>query len=309
MTLALQSYLLGFAFWVSVVLGALALAMLHQLVGGRWGAHIRPALSAILQTLPLFALLVLPLLLGLDALYPWSLQHDAVLDHKRPYLNAPFFAARSIGYVLTWSLLALPLSGKGQQRRRAGIGLILLFLTGTFAAIDWMQSLEPHWHSTVYGLIFLGASVVAATAFTVVVSAKRGDAQALGDLGNMLLASIMLLAYFSLSQLIVIWSGNLADENGWYIARARPGWLVLAAVCACVVVPFVLLLNRQIKSDPKKLRLVALLSMAGAAVHLFWFVAPAFHRQQLWQWTDAVGFFGVGALWLLVFLWRLRAQA
>ena len=306
MTLALQSYLMAYTFWLAVALGGMALAMLHQLVGGRWGVPVRPALAAMLQTLPLFALLVVPILAGIPELYVWSHVHDAVLDHKHPYLNAPFFIARSLGYIVTWSVLALPLSRDREQRRRAGIGLVVLFLTATFAAIDWVQSLEPHWHSTIYGLLFLSAAVLAGTAFAVLVSAKRADAQALQDLGNLLLAAVMLLAYMALSQLIIIWSGNLPDENGWYLLRKQPGWLVWVTALSCIAVPFVLLLSRDIKRSPRRMSAVALILLAGAAIHLFWLIAPAFHRAVLFAWIDVAAWVGVGIVWSSVFAWRLR---
>jgi hypothetical protein len=308
MTLALQSYLMAYAFWVAVALGGMALAMLHQLVGGRWGDPVRPALAAMLQTLPLFALLVVPLLAGIPELYVWSHLDDVVVAHKRGYLNAPFFIARSLGYVVTWSALALPLSRSAvPQRRRAGIGLVLLFLTATFAATDWLQSLEPHWHSTIYGLLFLSAAVLAGTAFAVLVSARKADARALQDLGNLLLASVMLLAYMSLSQLIIIWSGNLPDENGWYLARKQPGWLIGATVLSAIAVPFTLLLSRAVKRNPRRMMGVAVLLLAGAAAHMFWLIAPAFHRPALFSWTDLVAWLVVGGVWVSVFAWRLRS--
>ncbi|RIK46170.1 MAG: hypothetical protein DCC57_15765 [Chloroflexi bacterium] len=161
-----RSYLLAYLFWLEIGLGCLALVMLHHLAGGRWSARIRRIMETGALTLLPMALLFLPLLLGLAALYPWAdpgwMQHDEIVQQKAAYLNVPFFIARAVVYFAVWATLAWLLhrwslaqdrgdpAATARMRRLSAAGMILYMLTATFAGYDWLMSLEPEWFSSAY---------------------------------------------------------------------------------------------------------------------------------------------------------------
>lgn len=331
------AYLLGFLFWFSIALGSLAVLMLQHVAGGRWGATIRRVLEASTRTLPLLALLFVPVLLGTAQLYEWArpevVAHDPVLQHKRLYLNVPFFAVRAILYFGCWLILAWLLNrwsleqdhnpSVSLQRKLENLsrgGLVLYVLTITFASIDWVMSLEPHWYSTIYGILFLGGQGLAAFAFTVpVIVALAGDDAArriispdrLQDLGKLMLAFVMLWAYFAFSQFLIIWSGNLPEETPWYLARLHGGWQVLAVgiIVFHFALPFGLLLSREVKRIGRTIAAVALVVLFMRAVDLAWMVLPAFFPGRLSiHWLDAAAWVGIGGLWFAAFVWQLSER-
>src|SRR5215467_12429107 len=180
-----RAYLSAYIFWIGIPVGCLALLMLHHLVGGRWGFMIQRVLEAAIQTLPLMALLFIPLLFGLSDLYPWArpavVATDPLLQQKAAYLNSPFFIARTAVYFAVWIVLGrLLVRWSLEQDRTAdgiliqrlqqlsGPGLVLYGLTVTFSAIDWIMSLEPKWYSTIFGMIFMVSYGLAALAFAIV---------------------------------------------------------------------------------------------------------------------------------------------
>jgi len=332
-----QSYLFAFVFWLGIALGCLAIVMLHNLSGGAWGIVIRRFLESGMKTLPLMALLFVPLLFGLPVLYEWArpeaLAHDALLRHKSAYLNVPFFIARAALYFLVWggaaALLARssgdePRSGEAQlilrQRRVSGPGLVLFGLTVTFASIDWLMSLEAHWYSTIYGVHFLGGNVLAAFAFSIILATRLAKPAPSGaavqpgqflDLGNLLLAFVLLWAYFAYSQWIIIWSGNLPEEISWYLRRNRGGWqwLITALVLFHFILPFVLLLVRAFKRRAEVLCAVAAAILFMRLVDIFWYTAPAFHPGSFYlHWMDVAAPIGLGGIWLAVFFSYLRGR-
>jgi hypothetical protein len=333
-----QAYLLGFLFWVGIALGCLAILMLHHLVRGRWGFVIQRLLEAGVRTLPLMALLFIPLLFGLQELYVWArpdaVQASELLRHKQPYLNGPAFFARTAVYFAVWiatGFLLTMLSNRRDQgmdpealtRRMqvwSGPGLLFYGLTASFAAVDWVMSLEPEWISSIYGVIFIIGQGLAALAFVIVVAVLLSDRQPLSsaiapqqfhDLGNLLLAFVMLWAYIAFSQLLIIWSGNLPEEITWYVTRFSGGWEYLAAILICFhfAVPFLLLLVRGTKRRARVLIVVAAGLLAMRLLDLFWLTAPAFHQTRLTvHWLDVVAPVGVGGIWLAVFLFNLKRR-
>jgi hypothetical protein len=333
----LRSYLVAYVFWIGIALGCLAILMLNYITGGAWGAAIRRLLESGTRTLPLMALLFLPLAAGVHQLYAWArpdaVAADPLLQHKHLYLNVPFFLARAAGYFAAWILVARRLSrwslaqddGPDPERARrienlSRGGLVLLGLTMSFAAVDWLMSLEPHWFSTIYGVMFMGGSVLTAFAFVIPVAAVVAERspfdEVIGpsrfhDLGNLLLAFVMLWAYFALSQFLIIWSGNLPEEIPWYLARLRGGWqwvAILVVVCHFAL-PFVVLLSRQVKRRPATLALVAGAMIVVRFVDVFWLVTPAFHPGELTvHWLDAAALLGVGGIWLATFVGQLEGR-
>ena len=326
-----RSYLLGYLFWVGIALGSFALIMLHHLAGGGWGFTIQRILESSMRTIPVLALLAVPLLFGLSDLYLWArpdvVAADEVLLHKSAYLNVPFFVIRTVVYFLIWAALGYFLSrwsleqdrsGDPSARKRmeglSGPGLILMGLTITFSSVDWVMSLEPHWFSTMYGFLFMVGDVLATLAFSICmvsIVARRAplsriaDAGRFHDLGNLLLAFVMLWAYISFSQFLIIWSGNLKEEIPWYLHRTGPGWIViaLALIVLHFALPFILLLSRRTKRGVSTLVSVAAFLLLMRWVDLYWLVAPNFHQHELYlHWMDLAAPVGIGGIWLAVFL-------
>jgi hypothetical protein len=333
----LRSYLAAYVFWVGVPLGCLALLMLQYLTGGAWGAVIRRPLESGTRTLPLMALLFVPVALGVGELYAWAqpeaVAHDPLLQHKRVYLNVPFFLARAVLYFGVWVAVSHALDRWSRAQDETddptpGVrlellsrgGLLLLGLTMTFASIDWVMSLEAHWFSTIYGVIFMGGAVLSALTVAVALAALLArrpplagviTAAHLHDLGKLLLAFVMLWAYFAFSQFLIIWSGNLPEETPWYLARLRGGWqwVALGLVVFHFVLPFLLLLSREVKRRAGTLLLVALGLLAMRFVDVFWLVAPAFRPAALGVHVlDVATAVAVGGVWLATFVGGLAGR-
>jgi hypothetical protein len=333
-----QAYLSAYIFWIGIPVGCLALLMLHHLVGGRWGFMIQRVLEAAIQTLPLMALLFVPLLFGLSDLYPWArpavVAADPLLQQKAAYLNLPFFIVRAGVYFAIWIVLGRLLvnwsfeqdrTGDGSLSQRlqrvSGPGLVLYGLTVTFSAIDWMMSLEPKWYSTIFGMIFIVSYGLAALAFVIVVSHQIKDERLLAqvnspdrfhDLGNLLLALVMLWAYMHFSQFLLVWSENLAEEIPWYLHRTGGGWqwVALALILFLFAFPFILLLSRTTKRSARTLSQVAAIILFMHWLNIFWIVAPSFYPAQFHlHWMDVAAPVGIGGVWLATFIGYLKARS
>jgi hypothetical protein len=333
-----QSYLTGYMFVLGLTLGCLALGMVHQLSGGAWGVVIRRPIGAAARVLPVMTALFLPILFGLHHLYEWTdadvVARDELLQHKQLYLNTPFFIARAAFYFLIWNGLSYFLNAWSLEQDRTGDprlarrmqvlsagGLVGYGLTITFASFDWLMSLEPHWFSTIYGVLIIGGQGLSAIAFLIVVLvwlSRRPPLQAIvvpahfNDLGNLMLAFVMLWAYFSFSQYLIIWSGNLPEEIAWYVHRLQTGWreIGVALVVFHFAVPFVLLLSRFVKRNASTILRVAAGVLVLRLVDLFWLIAPEFHRDGVSvSWLDVVLPVSLAALWLGCFVRQLRGRA
>ena len=296
------AYLVGYLFWLGIVLGSIGLTMLHHLVGGSWGLVIRRPLEAGAATVPLFALLFLPIAMGTEALFPWARAEGA--SHlstavRTGYLNQTLFLLRTLGYFGIWTALAFLLVGWSSRqdhtsdhrlterlRRLSGPGTVILFAASSFAAVDWVMSLEAPWVSTIFGAMVITGEAMATFAAMIVVTAflaadlpmfRIATPERLNDLGNLLLAFVMLWAYMSFSQYLIIWSGNLIDEIPWYLKRTRGGWewVALALVVCQFFLPFFLLLIRENKRHVSALVVVALVILVMHWIDLVWLVIPA----------------------------------
>ncbi|MEZ4707624.1 MAG: hypothetical protein R3A44_10480 [Caldilineaceae bacterium] len=325
-----QSYLFAYIFWLSVGLGCLGLLMLHHLVGGRWSALIRRVMEAGAMTLPWMALLFIPLLLALTTLYPWTnaehVQASELLQAKTAWLNVPFFIGRAALYLLIWAGLAWQLNKLSRaqdetddpalgprMRRLSAIGIILYMLTATFAGYDWMMSLEPEWFSSIYGLLFIAGQGIAAIALAIIglnlLAGANGDdadwVKPRNDLGNMLLGFVMIWAYFSFSQFLVIWSADIPEEAIWYYHRTQGGWREVAIVLIALhfVLPFLLLLARGLKRNARWLTALAAFIFLARLLDLFWQIMPAFYPAGLHiHWLDLALVCAMGGGWITLFL-------
>jgi hypothetical protein len=332
-----QSYLIGWTFWTGIAVGSLALLMLQHLTGGGWGFVIRRVLEASTRTLPIMAALFIPIILGAHSLYhEWAdheeLEQHAIVQAKTPYLNVPFFTVRAVIYFGVWIALAFFLNKWSllqdrtaearyakKMRVLSGPGMVALIFMVTFASIDWYMSLEPEWFSTIYGFIFVAAWSLSALAFVIAVMATLSKEEPLKrivaplhfhDLGKLLLALVMLWAYFAFSQYLIIWSGNLPEEIVWYIARTHGAWGVIIVTIAILhfAAPFLFLLSRGLKRDPRKLVMVAILILVMRMIDLLWMLVPAF-KEHRWIWLDLIALVGFGALWLAFFTWQLSKRS
>ena len=322
-----RAYLVAYLFWLGIALGCMAIVLIHYLTGGAWGLVIRRVLESGTRTLPLLALAFLPLAFGLRELYEWArpevVAADALLRHKSTYLNPPFFLVRAAIYLAAWIAVAAvlrrwsPEDAAPPRRLRvlAGPGLAVYGLTMTFAAIDWVMSLEPHWFSTVYGMMFATGQVLAGFAFVIAVTtllARRAPLAGLvapnhfTDLGNLLLAFVMLWAYLAFAQYLLIWAGNLPEEIPWYLRRQQGGWaaVAVALILFHFAVPFALLLSRAVKRHA--LLFVAAGILCMRYVDLFWLVVPDLEPHGLsLHWMDVAAPVGLGGVWLATFGWQL----
>jgi hypothetical protein len=337
LTQFLQSYLMAYMLCLGVTLGCLALGMVHQLSGGAWGVLIRRPIGAATRVLPVMTLLFLPIVLGMHRLYPWTnadlVARDEALQHKHLYLNTPFFIVRAVIYFGVWNALTWFLNAWSLEQDRnpdpalarrmqklSAVGLLAYGLTITFASFDWLMSLEPHWFSTIYGVLIIGGQGLAALAALILVLVWLGRRPPLDrilvplhfhDLGNLMLAFVMLWAYFSFSQYLIIWAGNLPLEIAWYQHRLDTGWRAVGVILIVFhfAVPFVVLLSRAVKRTPEWLVLVAAGMIVMRLVDLLWLIAPEFHDGFAVSWLDAVVPVAMGAIWAGCFIWQLRGRA
>ena len=335
-----KGYLLGFLFWTGASLGCMALLMVQHLSGGAWGVVTRRIYEAAARTLPLMALLFVPVALGVPHLFEWAhpeaVAADPILQHKESYLNVPFFLTRGVIYFVVWSGMALLLSrwsaqqdaagpadqerlGRKMQRLSGG-GLVAYAVTVFFMSVDWVMSLDPHWFSTMYGMLFMvnqGLSALALTIAVLVLLARTPPLAGvvapahLHDLGKLLLAFVMLWAYLTFSQFLIVWSANLPEEIPWYLTRMEGGWgaVSVALIVFHFIVPFLLLLNRDLKRHARLLVIVALWIVVMRFVDLFWLMGPLHGARELSvHLPDVLAPIGIGGLWIAMFLWQLKAR-
>jgi hypothetical protein len=335
-----RAYLLGFMAWLGVALGSMAIVMIRHLTGGGWGVVIRRILGAAMRTLPLLAALFIPILFGIHKLYIWAQPLDQIADKHlrehleditRTYLTTRGFILRAVFYFAVWNLLSFLLSHWSKQTDRAGArdntdrfkavsgpGLILYGFTISFAAIDWVMSLDPSWISTIFGLVILIGEVLSAMCFAVVVERILFNYKPMSEMltpdfvhdhGKWMLAFTMVWAYFNYSQWLIIWAGNLPSEITYYLRRLNGGWgyVGLFIVIFHFAVPFGILLSRPFKRNIRKLVWLAAWLMLMRYLDLFWIIEPNFSKTLNIPLADVVVPIAIGGLWLAYFFRNLGA--
>jgi hypothetical protein len=332
-----RSYLWPYLLVLGLSLGPLAWLMLQYVSGGAWGVVIRRPCEAAARTLPLVALMFLPIVIGIPNLYDWShaqkVAASAMLQHKQPYLNVPFFLIRAVVYFGGWLYLSWffnrwsaaedrdgPVVAHRKMAFLAGPGILFWGFTVTFMSIDWVLSLEPEWFSTIFGLLFIASQALTSMAFLitlmVLLSFRRPmseilTARHLHDLGKFLLALVMVWAYFSFSQFLIIWAGNLPEEIPWYLTRLNGGWqyVAVALVIGHFALPFALLLSRDLKRNFRLLAGIAVFILGMRMVDLYWLVAPDFRKESFGlSWMDFTAPMGLIGIWLWYFLTQLEKR-
>ena len=344
-TVFMRGYLISYMDWLGICLGSMVILMIRHLTGGGWGMVIRRILGASMRTVPLLAVLFLPIaFFGVPRLYPWampleSLQNPTIREHLahnkfvlNGYLNPAGFYLRAAIYFAIWFLLVYLLSKWSKEQNRppvrdnsnrfkavAGPGIILYAFTISFAAIDWVMSLDPSWISTIYGLLFVAGELIAALSFAVVIERILYRYKPMSlllrpefvhDHGKFMLTFIMVWAYFSFSQWLIIWAGNLPAEITWYMRRLHGGWgwVGLFLVIFHFAVPFGILLSRPFKRDITKLVWLATWMLFARYVDLFWLVEPNFSTTFTVTWADLLIPFGMGGLWIAYFCRNLASM-
>ncbi len=339
------SYLLAFMFILGLTLGSLGLLMLQHLTGGQWGIVIRRPLESATRVIPFVAAFFLPIaLLGMQYLYSgngkekgWlnapATGEGALSDFQKSYLTPSGFRVRAVIYFAIWMLLVFLFNRWSKEqdvnredralRRRlkmvAGPGIILYVFIMTLAAVDWVMSLSPHWASTIYGFLFVVGQLISAMSLmiAVIVLLSRTPPMAglihqrhLHDLGKLLLAFVMLWAYFGFSQLLIIWSGNLPEEITFFRSRLYGSWGVVSVIVLVFhfFVPFFLLLSRDLKRNPRLLPKVAMWLIFMRMVDLFWLSRPEFTPNAIPSWLDFAAIVALGGIWLAVFAANLKTQ-
>ncbi len=340
-----RAYLLGFMDWLGVALGSMAIIMIRHLTGGGWGVVIRRVQGAAMRTLPFLSVLFIPLLIAVwqGRMYPWTMPLGAITDaHIREhldknrfilesYLTPRGFLFRAVFYFAIWNLLSFllskwskegdsPSARDNTQRFKAvsGPGLILYGFTISFAAIDWVMSLDPSWISTIFGLMILIGEVLAAMCFAVFVERILADYKPMSDLlkpdfvhdhGKWMLTFIMVWAYFNFSQWLIIWAGNLPTEITYYMRRLHGGWgyVGLFIVIFHFAVPFAILLSRPFKRDIRKLFWLAVWLLCMRFVDLFWIIEPNFSETFRVTLADIVVPLAIGCLWIALFFRNLAS--
>jgi len=338
---AMTAYLVAFTYWLGIALGALILLCSFHASNARWPVVLRRFVEHVPAVLPLFVVLFVPVLFGRHLLFPWTtpdalggeLRH--LVEHKRPYLNVPFFLIRAAFYFGSWVVVAellrrwsLRQDAAGgitltRWQRRLGAGsLPLLALTLSFAAFDWIMSVDPRFYSTIFGAYWFAGSFMGAFAVIAIAAAltrrdpaqfgSQMNAEHFHSVGKFLLAFVAFWAYMAFSQLLLIWIANIPDEVPWLALRINGGWFWVGAflVLGQFLVPFFLLLSRDLKRNPRTLAWVAAWTLLAHWVDMYWLIMPHVDpggpRPSPW---DVTAFVGIGGVAVAFTVLRMRGSA
>ena len=333
-----SAYLVAYLSCLAVVLGALAMIMIARVTGATWFVALRRQAEEVVATLPVFALLFVPILVWAHVLFPWASRTPLVDPHvrtavlaKMAYLNVPFFAVRSVVYLATWIVLGELLrrasltQDRGdtatierRMRTLSSVGLIAFALTVSFAAFDWMMSLTPAWYSTIYGVNYFAGAMVGAVSLLAVLVARgrlRGELPAsvsadhFHALAKLLLTFVLFWVYIGVSQLIVIWSAEIPAERVWYVVRMRGGWNLLGGVLVAghFVLPFCALLVRAVKRSAFAMSSIGAWLLVMHYLDVYWNVMPGAPKGTNWAggyWLDIGALMLVGGVASIT--WTLR---
>jgi len=318
-----RAYLSAHLFFFGIGMGSMLLVMIYHITGGAWGFLIRRILEAGMATLPLLALGFVPIALGVGYLYPWAQPNAAasseLIRFQQPYMNPPSFAARAAGYFTVWLAIAYLLSAGSRAQDRtgnrwlawrldglSGLGLVVYGITIHFAALDWLMSLDPAFHSTIFAPLMASGHLLSGLALALIVLAAFRRR----DLGNLLLSFVIVWTYMCWFQYMLIWIANLPVDVVWYAPRLVGGWKWVALMLLILhfVVPLLLLLQRAVKQNLRALAGVAALLLVMQWVFMVFQVEPAFPtaNRLVDHWMDFVAPLALGGIWFGFFLRQLR---
>ena len=336
---ALLAYLIAFVYWLGLAVGTTTLVLANHAAGARWNVTVRRLGESIGATVPIFALLFIPLLLGARHIWFWvapempvSKEMLALLAHKHIYLNMTAFTLRAVVYFAVWCGIAWRLRALSLEqdesgdpaltlalRRLSAPGLLFFVLTMTFASFDWLMSLQPTWYSTIFGLyIHAGAFVCSLALICLIVTGLRSSDEPWGrlitvdhqhNLAKLLLAFTAFWAYMAFSQYMLIWVGNLPEELQWIVSRSRGVWRPVGQLILFgqFLIPFFILLSRKVKRTTGRLAALSVWFLFIHYVDLYWVVMPASGLDQLGlHWTHFTAFFGIGGVSVAAAVFLLR---
>jgi hypothetical protein len=343
----LRSWLLGFIFWGGITFGGIGITMLQYLTGGAWGVVIRRIVEAASRVLPLVFIMWLPLAVGVTYLYEWTHlpPDDFTVQHRGAYQTPLWWIVRGVIYfALLWVMVYLLNDWSARQDKSAdheeaakwlgratafsGPTMVIYVLVITFATVDWVMSLDPHWFSTIWGLLFVVGWALSTFCFSILIFAIVGGVapmnRVLGkrhfhDIGKLILALVMVWAYFNFSQLLIIYSGNIPEETGWYLVRMSTGWFWVGMILVLFhfAFPYLFLLRQDWKKNIRMLGSVALFILVMRLVDMFFLISPnpriSTHGESLplslsFSWMDLVAPIAVGGIWLWYFFGQLMSR-
>ncbi len=324
-----HAWLIGFLYCLALVLGSMGFLMLQYLTGGAWGIVTRRTFEAATRTLPIVAAFFIPLAFGMPELYEWArpdrVRHSQLLQHRAGYMNPAMFLIRTVIYFVIWFTFSrllnrwsleqdqAPADQPRKLARLSAPGLIVYVFTITFAAVDWAESLQTEWYSTIWGFLFVASDGLIAIGFSILALWLLGKREPMSrvlrpdhfhDLGKLLLMMLMLWAYFSFSQLLIVWAGNLPHEISYYLPRFKSswGWLGVALIVVQFLIPFLLLLNEPLKRNAPILSAVVVLVLAMQYMNIVWFVLPGYHTSGFqMSWLTFTVPIGLVCLWVAAF--------
>ncbi len=347
-----RGWLLGFIFWAGIGIGGLGILHLQYLTGGAWGVVIRRVVEACSRTIPILAILFIPIGMGVFSLYEWAnIPHDRFIEARGIYLQPSWWAARAVLYFFLFSVMGYLFNKWSIQQDKSesyeesakhlgsatafsGPSIVAYVLIVTFVSVDWMMTLEPHWFSTMWGFLFVVGWALSCFCFSVAILAHLHDKppmdRVLGkrhfhDIGKLMLALVMVWAYFNFSQYLIIWSGNLTEETPFYIARSQGAWgaIGILLIIFHFAFPFLILLMQDFKRKAKWLAALAIFILFMRLVDMFYIIGPSpmigeladpeLHKQLLdvpfrfsiWY---IVGPIAVGGIWLWWFFRELSSR-
>ena len=343
----LRSWLLGFIFWGGITIGGLGILMLQYLTGGAWGVVIRRIVEAASRVLPLVFLMWLPLAIGVNHLYEWTHlpPDDFTVQHRGAFQTPLWWIVRGVIYFALFGLMVYLLNDwsarqdksanheeaakwLGRATAFSGPTMVIYVLVITFATVDWVMSLDPHWFSTIWGLLFVVGWALSTFCFSILIFAILGGTapmnRVLGkrhfhDIGKLILALVMVWAYFNFSQLLIIYSGNIPEETTWYLDRMSPGWFWVGMILVVFhfAFPYLFLLRQDWKKNIRMLGSVALFILVMRLVDMFFLISPnpriATHGESLplslsFSWMDIVAPIAIGGIWLWYFFGQLMSR-
>ncbi len=343
----LRSWLLGFIFWGGISIGSIGILMLQYLTGGAWGVVIRRILESSARTLVVVILAFVPIAVFVTLLYEWThLPADDITQIQRGAFQTPFWwIVRSVIYFAVLGLIAYLLTSwsarqdssadheeaakwLGRSTAFSGPAIIFYVLVISFASVDWVMSLDPHWFSTMYGLLFVIGWALSTMCFTVIVlhfaSQYAPMNRVLGkrhfhDVGKLMLAFVMVWTYFNFSQYLIIWSGNIPEETTWYLTRISGGWQWVGWTLLLFhfAFPFLILLQQDFKRHTNKLAWLAGFVLLMRLIDMFYLISPnpriSEHGGTLplvasFSWMDIAAPVAVGGIWLWYFFGQLAKR-
>jgi len=332
------SWLVAFMFVTTISLGSLWIVLIHHLTRAGWGVVVRRIPETVTTLFPVLAVLFIPVILGMKDLYEWAhpqaMSHGSLLGHKQPYLNVPFFIVRAAVCFLLWTVIGRyfynasvrqdasgDVSVTVRLQRIAAPSMVVLALTLSLGAFDWLMSLDPEWYSTIFGVYIFAGSTLAAFAFLYLVTLRLHGAGYLAtalrldhqrDLGRWMFAFTVFWAYIAFSQFFLIWYGNMPEETLFYAHRMEGSWKYVTLIIACChfPVPFVVLMSRWTKMRPPVMAAMAVWILVLHYIDLYWLAMPVLHHEGVHvSWMDLLCLAVVVVLFLTAFLRQLRTRS